>query len=88
MCCHVSQRRHAAECPHRPPLALTQAHVLSVHQPYQLLMECSSDVVRLQPLEPGVFLVEHADSSIRVVRGAGWAAGCRLQAAVSAAIVL
>jgi hypothetical protein len=51
-------------------------------------MECSSDVVRLQPLEPGVFLVEHADSSIRVVRGAGWAAGCRLQAAVSAAIVL
>lgn len=55
-----------------------------MHQPYQLLMECSSDVVRLQPLEPGVFLVEHADNSIRVVRGIG----CAAMDAVSAAIVL
>lgn len=46
-----------------------QVQLYRLNQPYQLLMDCSSDVLRMTalPQRPGAFLLEHADNSIRLV---------------------
>jgi hypothetical protein len=45
-------------------------HLYHLHQPYELLLDCSSDVVRMSALQrPGAFLLEFADNSVRLVGG-------------------